>query len=45
MRERESVEESLERNCCKKSSGKPGNWEGRITGESKTASAGERFDR
>ncbi len=22
-----------------------GNWEGRITGESKTASAGERFDR
>ncbi len=45
VREPESVEESLERNCCEESSGKVGNWEDWIKGEPKTASAGGRFDR
>jgi hypothetical protein len=45
VRDPESVEESLERNCCEESSGKAGNCEGRIKGEPKTASAGERLDR
>jgi hypothetical protein len=45
VREPESVEESSERNCFEESSGKVGNWEDRITGEPKTASAGGRFDR
>jgi hypothetical protein len=45
VREPESVEENLERNFCEESLGMAGNWEGRIKGEPKTASAGERFDR
>ncbi len=35
VREPESVEECLERNCCEESSGKVWNWEGRIKGEPK----------
>ncbi len=41
VREPESVEESLERNFSEESSGRAGNWEGRMRGVKKTASAGE----
>jgi hypothetical protein len=41
VREPESVEESLARNFWEESSGRAGNWEGRMRGVPKTASAGE----
>jgi hypothetical protein len=44
VREPERVLESLVRNCWEESSGDEGNWAGRMRGEPKTASAGERLD-
>jgi hypothetical protein len=44
VREPESVFESLVRNWREESSGEIGNWAGRMRGEPKTASAGERLD-
>jgi hypothetical protein len=44
VREPERVLESLVRNCLEESSGERGNWAGRMRGEPKTASAGERLD-
>jgi hypothetical protein len=41
VREPESVEESFARNFWEESSGRAGNWEGRMRGVPKTASAGE----
>ncbi len=41
VREPEGVEESLERNFWEVSSGRDGNWEGRMRGVPKTVSAGE----
>jgi hypothetical protein len=41
VREPESVEESLARNFWEESSGRAGNWEGRMRGVPKAASAGE----
>jgi hypothetical protein len=41
VREPESMEESLERNCCEESLAKVGNKDGRIKEEPKTASATE----
>jgi len=44
VREPESVEESLARNFWEESSGRAGNWEGRMRGVPKTASAGEKLE-
>ncbi len=44
VREPESVEESLTRNFWEESSGRAGNWEGRMRGVPKTASAGEKLE-
>jgi hypothetical protein len=43
VREPESVLESLLRNCWEESSGERGNCAGRMRGDPKTASAGERL--